>query len=87
MFLGTSALIRAEKKPIEGHVTYTYNDCDEIITEDFFIDIDNYNTYFSMDDDIDKLLKTLREHNKEIKGIKEVLEKIEDKLGDNNNAQ
>lgn len=43
--------------------------------EDFYIDIDNYNTFFTMDDDTDKLLKTLREHTKEIKGIKEVLEK------------
>ena len=82
MFLGTRALIKAEKKPIEGYFTYTYNDCDKTITEDFYIDIDNYNTFFTMDDDTDKLLKTLREHNKEIKGIKEVLEKIEGKLDD-----
>ncbi len=82
MFLGTRALIKAEKKPIEGYFTYTYNDCDKTITEDFYIDIDNYNTFFTMDDDTDKLLKTLREHTKEIKGIKEVLEKIEGKLDD-----
>ena len=82
MFLGTRALIKAEKKPIEGYFTYTYNDCDKTITEDFYIDIDNYNTFFTMDDDTDKLLKTLREHTKEIKGITEVLEKIEGKLDD-----
>ena len=82
MFLGTRALIKAEKKPIEGYFTYTYNDCDKTITEDFYIDINNYNTFFTMDDDTDKLLKTLREHTKEIKGIKEVLEKIEGKLDD-----
>lgn len=87
MFLGTSALIRAEKKPIEGYFTYTYNDCDKTITEDFYIDINNYNTFFTMDDDTDKLLKILREHTKEIKGIKEALEKIEGKLDDKNNEQ
>ena len=40
-----------------------------------------------MDDDTDKLLKTLREHTKEIKGIKEALGRIEGKLDDKNNEQ
>ena len=63
------------KVPIIGRVSYR---CDSILYEnEFYIDLENYMTFFSADTDFDKLKKLLEEQNKNIRDINSTLLKID----------
>lgn len=78
LFLGTSKLIRSEKEPISGNITYRLGEKE--FKDDFYIDINNYSPYFYMEKNGDDLGKALQKMNAEIRDINSTLVRIEKRL-------
>ena len=72
--LGSSELRGCGSLPVVGKILYeSYNQHYE---SDFYIDLDNYMTFFSVTTEHDNLMKVLNDVKSEIRGVKEALEGI-----------
>lgn len=75
LFFGTNEYIENdEKAPIVG--TVSYQNGSRLFEESFTIDIENYATFYSVNSEMEDLIKRIDEQNKDLKRIANTLDKI-----------
>jgi len=67
-----------DKVPISGIVSYY--DKEKHFSEGFSIDVDTFATFFSVNTPMDDLIKEMKEHTQELKGITVILSNIESNM-------
>lgn len=78
LFFGTNKLRgNPDKAPLVVHIAYSNGE--KTYSDDLYIDLDNYATFFSVNNDTDDLLNEMKAQAKELKGINEALTLIASK--------